>query len=283
MVDVRLTNGYYNLMEYGREIVLASAGGAKPIRVHPPGKWKIRNTKIAGLLKQKGFAQITIIDPAAGAKSGQLHSLAAALASKGLAKTRDHFVVWVARNARRRRADLGLIRPFADPQRIEIARNEDDVHALLRSLTAKLEVLAERKAASSSAQREAIAPRPSPLDQVRSIVAATKHLRGPSGNLSAPAVAQLFGVSVSKLAKWLHRSRQSLNKSPEADSLQQELSYFERIARLGAVLDDPNDFRKWLRMPNLELDGQTPMQLLDQGRWQVVADLVDDMLTGNPR
>jgi len=270
-------------MEHAREIVLASEDGTKPVRIHPPGEWKIRNVKIAGLLELKGFAPITIIKPAAAMRNRRLHSLAATLASKGLAKARNHYVVWVARSTRRHQyADLGLIRPFSDPHRIEIARDEHDVDALLRSLTAKLEVLAERRATSSSVQREAITQRPSPLDQVRSVVAATKSLRAPSGKLSAPAVARLFGVSVSKLAKWLHRSRQSLNKSPEADSLQQQLSYFERIARLGAVLDAPNDFRKWLRMANKELEGRTPLQLLDEGRWEVLADLVEDMLTGSP-
>jgi uncharacterized protein (DUF2384 family) len=48
------------------------------------------------------------------------------------------------------------------------------------------------------------------------------------------------------------------------------------------VLEAPADFRKWLRMPNSQLDGKTPLEVLEEGRWQVVADLVDDMLTGSP-
>jgi hypothetical protein len=87
---------------------------------------------------------------------------------------------------------------------------------------------------------------------------------------------------VSRVARWLGRTRQALSKAPDADSLQNQLRHFERIARLRAVLDDPEDFRKWLRIANTELEGRTPLQLLDEGRWEVLADLVEDMLTGSP-
>jgi hypothetical protein len=88
-------------------------------------------------------------------------------------------------------------------------------------------------------------------------------------------------VSLSQLAEWLGRTRQALNKTPDADSIQNQLSFFERVARLRVVL--PKDgFQKWLRMANSELDDKTPLELLASGERQVVADLVDDMLTGAP-
>jgi hypothetical protein len=176
--------------------------------------------------------------------------------------------------------DIDLFRLFPDPERVEIARG--DIETTLRSLIAKIEVLTERTETSRSDSLARGAPRPSPLDQVRSVVGATKELRVSGGNLSARNVADLFGVSLSELAKWLGRTRQAVSKAPAADSLQNQLGYFERIARLRAVLEAPADFRKWLRMPNSQLDGKTPLEVLEEGRWQVVADLVDDMLTGSP-
>jgi Protein of unknown function (DUF2384) len=123
--------------------------------------------------------------------------------------------------------------------------------------------------------------RPSPLDHVKEIVEATGDLRVANGKLSAAAVAPVFGVSLSQLADWLGRTRQRLNKTPDADSLQDDLSFFERVARLRAIL--PKDgFLKWLRIPNAELDDQKPLDLLASGERQVVADLVDDILTGAP-
>jgi transcriptional regulator with XRE-family HTH domain len=124
-------------------------------------------------------------------------------------------------------------------------------------------------------------PQPSPLDQVHELLKATEDLRVGNGKLSAAAVARAFGVSVNELAGWLGRSRQSLAKTPDADSLQNELAFFERVARLRAVVP-PDRFLKWLRMPNAQLDGETPLKLMAQGERQVVVDFVEDMLTGAP-
>ena len=124
-------------------------------------------------------------------------------------------------------------------------------------------------------------PRSSPLDRVKEVLQSTEDLRVANGNLSAASIATAFGVSLSQLADWLGRTRQALNKTPDADSLQNQLSFFERVARLRTVI--PSDgFQKWLRIPNPELDDKTPLDLLAIAERQIVADLVDDMLTGAP-
>lgn len=124
-------------------------------------------------------------------------------------------------------------------------------------------------------------PRPGPLDNVHELLKATEDLRGGNGKLSATAIAKAFGLSVNELAGWLQRSRQSVAKTPDADSLQDALAFFERVARLRAVV--PHDrFLKWLRMPNAQLDGKSPLDLMAHEERQVVVDLVEDMLTGAP-
>lgn len=149
----------------------------------------------------------------------------------------------------------------------------------LASLLQQVEaVLAHAPAAAPTI----VPPRPSPLDQVREVANATADLRVANGNLSADRVAKLFGVSLSQLAGWLGRTRQALNKTPDADSLQDALSYFERVARLRAVIRSDAEFRKWLRTPHELLDKAPPLELLAQGEWQVLADFVDDALTGAP-
>ena len=127
-----------------------------------------------------------------------------------------------------------------------------------------------------------VPPRPSPLDKVRAVRAVTTDLREANGNLSALRVAKLYGVSVSKLADWLGRSKQAVGKTPDADSLQEALGYFERIARLRLVTKDDSEFRKWLRAPHELLDNLPPLALLAKGEWQALADYVEDMLTGAP-
>ena len=91
----------------------------------------------------------------------------------------------------------------------------------------------------------------------------------------------MFGVSLSQLAAWLGRSRQALSKTPDADSLQNELAFFEHLARMRVVVPDA-EFRKWLRMPNELLGNRSPLDVMAKGEWQLMADYVDDALTGAP-
>ncbi len=129
---------------------------------------------------------------------------------------------------------------------------------------------------------QGVSPRFSPSDKVKSVLAATADLRLPNGNLSAERIAKLYGVSLSRLAAWLGRTKQAVSKTPDADSLQSALSYFERVARLRLVVKDDAEFRKWLRTPHPDVAGENPMELLAVGQWQALADLVDAILTGAP-
>lgn len=268
-------------MEMARKIVLATPSGRESFKLRLPAHWTLSHTRISSLQQQARRAAITIVEPDRSMGLMRLRALAAALAAKGFTKTVGRrFLVWSI--PEQMLADRDLILPFAEPDRVEIARDQSAVEAILRSLAAKCEALAEREGGTGPAPNTEHGLHRSPLDQIRTIVAATKDLRAAGGNLSAAKIAKLFGVSVSHLAQWLGRTRQAVSKTPDADSLQGELSHFERIARLRAVLEDPNDFRKWLRMANKELEGRTPLQLLDEGRWEVLADLVEDMLTGSP-
>ena len=89
-----------------------------------------------------------------------------------------------------------------------------------------------------SITQSAAPPISTPLDEVHALLKATEHLRVANGNLSAQRIAKAFGVSMNQLAGWLKRSRQALAKTPDADSLQNELAFFERVARLRAVFPE---------------------------------------------
>jgi hypothetical protein len=169
------------------------------------------------------------------------------------------------------------LRVFPNPDRVNLFFNQGSfaIETVLRHIQAKLDLDVQLEVGVGRS------PRPSPLDRVKEIVASTGDLRVQNGNLSAEVIAKAFGVSLSQLADWLGRSRQALSKTPDADAIQDELAFFERVARLRSVLP-PDGFRKWLRIKNPELDDKTPLDLLATGEGQVAADLVDDMLTGAP-
>lgn len=163
------------------------------------------------------------------------------------------------------KAELQALRDRAERQLREAAEQMRKMQALVDRLNAVV----------------GAPPQPSPLDEVHELLKSTGDLRVESGNLSAAAVAKAFGVSLNQLARWLGRNRQALHKTPDADSLQNDLAYFERVARVRAVVPQKR-FLKWLRMPNDQLDGKSPIDLMAEGERQVVVDFVEDMLTGAP-
>jgi len=162
--------------------------------------------------------------------------------------------------------------------RNRILKERSRIDDLLREVE---KALGKGPTAKSAKPESAAPPVPSPLDEAHELVKATEDLRVANGNLSAQAIAGAFGVSMNQLAGWLRRSRQALAKTPDADSLQNELAFFERVARLRAVLPKAA-FQKWLRMPNAQLDHARPLDLLAGKERQVIVDLTEDMLTGAP-
>jgi transcriptional regulator with XRE-family HTH domain len=160
---------------------------------------------------------------------------------------------------------------FDRPADIEFVRLPGDVHFRLDEAVAKIW-------AEQDAKREPVAD---PLREIKSVIAATADLRTASGRLSAQKVGKAFGLSLAELAGLLGRSRQAVSKTGDAESLQPGLAPFERIARLGAALSRSN-FLRWLRMPNEQLEGLSPLDAIRDGRVAEIADLAEDMLTGNP-
>jgi Protein of unknown function (DUF2384) len=163
-----------------------------------------------------------------------------------------------------------------------LAKEAARIEHLLHEVEQALSGAQVSKSAWAKKDTDSLAPRPSPLDSIKQVLDATADLRTRDGNISADRVAALYGVSLSQLANWLGKSRQAVTKTPDADSLQSALAHFERVARLRAVVKTDDAFRKWLRTNSDLLDGKSPVALMAKGEGQVVADLVDDMLTGAP-
>src|SRR5258708_6832789 len=100
----------------------------------------------------------------------------------------------------------------------ELMDEKRRLERLLKEVQAVLRAASPPSKPAAVVNPEGAPPRPSPLDLVREVVEATEDLRVANGNLSAAAVAAVFGVSLSQLAGWLGRSRQALSKTPDADS-----------------------------------------------------------------
>lgn len=110
-----------------------------------------------------------------------------------------------------------------------------------------------------------------------------------SGRIDAEKIRKFFGLTLRELAKILQLpNHQSIAKTPDAVRLEEKLHPFEEILH-GRLLVNEDDvlFRQWLNTPNKEFPVYedkrlSPMDFIRMGHPEVVANLVEDELTGHP-
>jgi len=117
------------------------------------------------------------------------------------------------------------------------------------------------------------------LGTLPGVVAATRGLRSESGRLDADKIADLFGMRRVELARLAGVTAEAIRQTPDSPKLQPTLGLLERCARLLVLNPDKANFRAWLNTQNSELDDQTPLEAIRAGKTEMVADLVEDVLT----
>jgi hypothetical protein len=104
-----------------------------------------------------------------------------------------------------------------------------------------------------------------------------------SQRLDLKRVAKLFGLTSRRLAVIIGVPPSTADKTPDSKVVHEKLLPFERIARSLAELNDNHDtFRRWLNTPNPELSDFTPLQVIEKGKADAVADMVSSALLGQP-
>jgi hypothetical protein len=104
-----------------------------------------------------------------------------------------------------------------------------------------------------------------------------------SQRLDLKRVAKLFGLTARRLAGIIGVPPSTADKTPDSKIIHEKLLPFERIARALAELDDNEAaFRRWLNTPNPELSDFTPLQVIEKGKADAVADMVSSALLGQP-
>lgn len=258
------------------DVLLTSLGAqvAVPAWMRPFSPRTVVGSKVKAL---HGLPALTVVEAreprAILRRDGFLDSLARQqLRTPGRARILFVFDTQAPRVDAERLSDV--LAHFSRHGDVEFARGAKQAELVLQSALAKIFVDRSRTEKAEPVVAD-------PIGEIKEVIAATAPLRAGSGRLSARAVARTFGLSVAELAKLLGRSRQALSKTDDAESIQPALTAFARAARLRAVLPD-DDFRAWLHMPNAQLDERQPIELIRDGRVEVIADLAENMLTGNP-
>ena len=104
-----------------------------------------------------------------------------------------------------------------------------------------------------------------------------------SGRLDARRVAEHFGLPLKRLAEMLERNYPTVHKTPDSEALQEPLRSFSRIAwAFGRLFGDDGALRVWLNAPHPDLDGASPLELLEAHKPEIVIDLLEDSLAGHP-
>lgn len=229
-----------------------------------------RRTTLEKLSQDRHLSGIMVIQAGGLEQIEHARERVSILASRVL-KSPDpvRIVLSFSSHPRSREGILRAVRLFRHAlSRLEWAYDDMDLEGILSKALIKYQVESER------VQND-------PLSEAREVIAATRPLLSESGRLSVKAIASVFGIPWTRLAQRIGRSKQAVAKTPDSSSLQPVLRPYERVARLRAVLKAA-DFKAWLNRPNGHLDNRIPLELIESGHVEIVADLVEHMLLGSP-
>ena len=168
---------------------------------------------------------------------------------------------------------------IAEPT-VGVAYREDEVREvmnLLRRRAGQAPVRAGRTAEAPAVHSD--------LDGHPLIADTTGFLRNPdSGRLDARRIADFYGEPLKKFADKLGVTPPAVSQTPDSPKYQGLLGYFEKVARIAPLLENKASFGGWVKTPNRELKGETPLDLLWGGpaRAQRMVDAVEDVLVGQP-
>ena len=104
-----------------------------------------------------------------------------------------------------------------------------------------------------------------------------------TGRLDAKKVGALFQVSVPAIARAAGITRQALDENPDSDKAQPVLKLFERVARIRSLpqFAEASQLRKWFRQPLPIFRHHSAEDLFKEGKLELAAAKVDQLLTGD--
>jgi DNA-binding response OmpR family regulator len=104
-----------------------------------------------------------------------------------------------------------------------------------------------------------------------------------TGRLDASRIASYLGTPLSNFAKFSQASVAGLHKSPASVSVQPHLAPIARsLAILTQLLTTKENVLAWMNSPHPDLGSETPIHVILEGKAQVVADLLESALAGQP-
>lgn len=106
-----------------------------------------------------------------------------------------------------------------------------------------------------------------------------------SGRLDAERIALYFGITLSDVARAAAKPYSTVHKTPDSSAMQTVLYPFERIASAIKVLTNGKleaGLKIWLNAPNKAFPKDLPVDLIKRGHVSMLADMLEDVLLGQP-
>ena len=104
-----------------------------------------------------------------------------------------------------------------------------------------------------------------------------------TGRLDAVKVAEYLRIPLKQLSEALGRNYSTVHRTPSASGLQERLcSIKSSLVILEDVLGDRSSALIWLNSPNPDLGKRTPMEVLLEGRVEIIEDMLKGALEGVP-
>ena len=109
-----------------------------------------------------------------------------------------------------------------------------------------------------------------------------------TGRLDGSKIAKLFGLSTAEMGTICGVTKQSFHANSTSKGIQEKLEPLAKAAR--GVLwcgGDEAKFKMWLNQPNPDFPEYqnkqlTPLDMIRMGHAQIIADKVQNLLTGHP-
>jgi len=108
-------------------------------------------------------------------------------------------------------------------------------------------------------------------------------LHGVSGRLNAQAIAGFFGLSLRALSPAVKVSSAALHKTPDSEKIQPALRDLKEIVSLLLdVVTTEHQVKAWLYSRNRELGDRAPIDLIKEGRGDIVLNFLRAAVMGLP-
>ena len=103
------------------------------------------------------------------------------------------------------------------------------------------------------------------------------------GYVDCTKLRTYLGLKVKNIAHIVGRTTRVLEKNPRSEKVQKEL---RKIVYMHVLLKDmtknESEIQLWLRAPNPEYGGLSPLEVISQGKIDSIVDYLEDIKRGSP-